>query len=266
MGTPISAVELRRLSPRLLRLGTTPELAGEALDNVNTTQLPNGAKCFVIENRADYTLDKTSTAPPDGDEIIAPAAGGPGRWIKESSGGGGLLLQACTTSMTENQDLNSGQFIAIEAASVSSPGVRMQCELPSVQPTSGLRCTLYIPSILMVLKVAGVNQVTFQMRLAFPDDSPVPMPVDTPLSSRTANVDLNSIQQTISSDSLEVSYIFPVSALAAIGGPPAGRVQLFVMMSGTTNDNFRLLAGTINGMPFGAGALCLEEIASIVVQ
>lgn len=198
---------------------------------------------------------------------------GRGRYAREAypkakfpGGASGLLLQACTTSMVENQDLLSGQFIEVEAASATSPGVRLQCELPSVLPTSGLRCTLYIPSILMVLKAAGVNAVIFQLRLAFPDDSPVPMPVDTQLSNRTTTVNLNAIQQTISSDSVEVSYIFPVSALAAIGGPPSGRVQLFVMMSGTTNDNFRLLAGTINGMPFGAGALCLEEIGGIVVQ
>jgi len=78
--------DLRLLSPRLTLTGDP----SASLDGVNTTILPDGAFCFVLENRREYALDKTSSASPDGINVIAPSAG-PGRWRIVQTGGGGAL-------------------------------------------------------------------------------------------------------------------------------------------------------------------------------
>ena len=67
--------ELIRLSPRATSLGF-----GNALENIITNELGDGARCYVQEVKSDYVLDKTSTAVADGFNIVAPIAG-PGRWV-----------------------------------------------------------------------------------------------------------------------------------------------------------------------------------------
>jgi hypothetical protein len=52
----------------------------DSLQNVITTDLPNGAECFVIEDRTLYRLNKTLTVTPPGG--IQPV-GGPGRWVPD---------------------------------------------------------------------------------------------------------------------------------------------------------------------------------------
>lgn len=52
----------------------------ESIKNVNTSVLPNGAMCFVIENRSVYRLNKASTAAQFGSSIIEPLSG-TGRWL-----------------------------------------------------------------------------------------------------------------------------------------------------------------------------------------
>jgi hypothetical protein len=70
------------LSPRVTRTGDPAfSVAG-----INTTQLGDGCWCYCEENKAEYQLDKTSVAVPDGNAIIAPTAGGPGRWLILSGG------------------------------------------------------------------------------------------------------------------------------------------------------------------------------------
>jgi hypothetical protein len=52
----------------------------DSLQNVNTTELPNGAECFVIEDRTLYRLNKALTVTPVGG--VQPVAG-PGRWVPD---------------------------------------------------------------------------------------------------------------------------------------------------------------------------------------
>ncbi len=67
-----------RLSIRAT-IGSTGD--GQSLENVITNIFPDGALCFVVENRSLYQLDKESTATADGVTIVQPI-GGPGRWIR----------------------------------------------------------------------------------------------------------------------------------------------------------------------------------------
>ncbi len=69
--------------PAALRLNTpVATLAGadDSLEAINTTELPNGALCTVLENNAIYFLRKNSVVAASSPLIIAPAQGGTGRW------------------------------------------------------------------------------------------------------------------------------------------------------------------------------------------
>ncbi len=60
---------------------------GDSLENVNTTTLDDGARCYVSGGAGagewQYLAGATDTA--DGVDIVAPVAGGAGRWFKRSS-------------------------------------------------------------------------------------------------------------------------------------------------------------------------------------
>jgi len=73
-----------RLSIRAL-IG--PPGDGASLRNIITNIYPDGALCFVLENRGLYNLEKESTATPDNVTIVAPLAG-PGRWVLLDEGPG----------------------------------------------------------------------------------------------------------------------------------------------------------------------------------
>jgi len=64
---------------------------GQSLENIITNIFPDGAQCFVLENRSLYELDKESTATPDGVEVVQPI-GGPGRWIRMTLAAGAAPL------------------------------------------------------------------------------------------------------------------------------------------------------------------------------
>ena len=83
-----SAVAFRLLGPRA---GLLPGAvrAENALNNINTHDLPDGALCFVLSERCLYFLNKESTATQDDFAIILPAAGGPGRWFRDAGDYGG---------------------------------------------------------------------------------------------------------------------------------------------------------------------------------
>lgn len=87
-----AATSLRLLGPRARVLGPGD---GDSLQNVNTTNLPNGSLCWVNANATLYRLDKTSTAGTAPDAIIVPASG-PGRWFALV---GGAFLENMRMSM-----------------------------------------------------------------------------------------------------------------------------------------------------------------------
>lgn len=245
----------------------------DSLDGIDTTALDSGASGWVKTGpnaNTLYQLDKTSTATPNGTSVIAPLSG-PGRWLEFSGGGAsGQVLQSVTAAAREIQNFTTAGLVEVEKEASTNPGVRLQCELPSVLPTSSLRLTANIPLILLVTKVAPINQFIVEPRLAFPDDSPSPMPVSVATLTQLPRSDCTAIPTTINpGDPVAFSYLFPISALSGLGGPPTGRVQFYLEAApGSGSDAFR-----INSFPFagsatwGAGAaLSLEEVAGTVVQ
>lgn len=75
-------IGLRVLSPRAVLLGTGD---AAALQNLDTTELPDGALCWVSDQTSYYVLHRDSSASPSGTIVVAPASG-PGRWIILGSG------------------------------------------------------------------------------------------------------------------------------------------------------------------------------------
>jgi hypothetical protein len=77
----LAATALRLLAPRARALGPGDH---DALENVITNELPNGALCWVIDTFTLYRLDKASTfvlpVSVDPATVITPIAG-PGRWF-----------------------------------------------------------------------------------------------------------------------------------------------------------------------------------------
>lgn len=91
----LAAVGLRLLAPRAVLLGPGNE---DALQNLDTTNLPDGSLVWVNDQLAVYALHKQSSAPPSGVTIVQPASG-PGRWIPlatTTSGGATIVADIAT--------------------------------------------------------------------------------------------------------------------------------------------------------------------------
>jgi hypothetical protein len=114
----LSAVTLRILGPRATLLG-----ADDALENIVTDILPDGALCWVTEAEAPYRLHKTSTVAANGTTIIEPSAG-PGRWIRESGGSDPDSNFEEVTVDTVSGETLVPISVEMEADSVFTAGVR----------------------------------------------------------------------------------------------------------------------------------------------
>jgi hypothetical protein len=106
-----AAVALR-LSIRAV-IGATPG-DGQSLRNIITDKFPDGALCFVLENRSLYELNKESSATPDNLTIVQPL-GGPGRWLLLGQSTGASSI-AEIVGTTPNGVTTSGTalFVAID--------------------------------------------------------------------------------------------------------------------------------------------------------
>lgn len=64
-------------------------MGDDALANIDTTELPDGASCFVNENKTNYRFDKTSSSNVG---TLAPQSG-PGRWFPIASATPNVLFE-----------------------------------------------------------------------------------------------------------------------------------------------------------------------------
>jgi hypothetical protein len=89
-----AATALRILGARARLLGPGD---GNSLQNINTTNLPDGSLCWVSASLAYFVLHKgDSTTPPDGINVIKPSSG-PGRWfIQTNTGSGEVQIEDMT--------------------------------------------------------------------------------------------------------------------------------------------------------------------------
>jgi hypothetical protein len=97
-------------------IGTSTPGDGQSLRNIITNIYPDGACCFVNENRALYELDKESVAPADNISIVAPIAG-PGRWILLAQGPGTApLMEIVGTAENTVPSAGTVDFAAVNTA------------------------------------------------------------------------------------------------------------------------------------------------------
>jgi hypothetical protein len=90
---------------------------GSSLRNIITDKYPDGALCFVLENRALYQLDKSSTDSADNVTIVQPI-GGPGRWLMLSQSSGTVSLAAIVgTGQNNFPTSGDSNFVASNGSS-----------------------------------------------------------------------------------------------------------------------------------------------------
>lgn len=92
----LAAVGLRVLAPRARALGPGDD---DALENIDTSNLPDGALAFCSDVRNYYSFFRDGTLPPSGTTIIKPQSG-PGIWIVVVTGGGSNAAVAYQIAMS----------------------------------------------------------------------------------------------------------------------------------------------------------------------
>lgn len=89
--------------------------SGDDIANIVSSELPDGAQCFVISNRTNYRFRKHSTLAASGTAVIAPIAGG-GRWVQEGAPAGAIgLFVAATGENNIDSSASSDWLPAITA-------------------------------------------------------------------------------------------------------------------------------------------------------
>jgi hypothetical protein len=92
---------------------------GEDIANINTAPLPDGAECYVTENRSMYRLAKFSTLVASGTTIIAPNAGG-GRWLLVGTVGGALSAFVYSSLGLSNDFFSDGLWVQATTANFAA--------------------------------------------------------------------------------------------------------------------------------------------------
>jgi len=90
----------------LIRATVTVPSSGDDIANIVTDPIPDGAQCFVIENRTLYRFRKFSTQAAASTSVIAPNAGG-GRWVREGMTAGLEPAMAVALDATNTVDSTS---------------------------------------------------------------------------------------------------------------------------------------------------------------
>jgi hypothetical protein len=114
----ISAVAYRLIGPRAVLSGSP---VGDSLDNVNTSPLPDGAICWVVSELDLFVFRKRSSSLADGINIVAPAAGGPGRWFRYVSGDSELVFYNSLGPFSEFNPPGTFDFITVPPSGIFQP-------------------------------------------------------------------------------------------------------------------------------------------------
>lgn len=102
-----SSLAARTLGARAVLTGAP---AGDALENVITNRLDDGARCWVTAENSDFKFVRGSTSAADGVNVIAPIAG-PGRWHRAESGTDNVhIYQLCVSPVRGNDDTGDGSL------------------------------------------------------------------------------------------------------------------------------------------------------------
>lgn len=117
MSNPDAPADLRILMVRSVLTGSP---AGDALENLISNELPDGALCFVASVGLVYVFRRGSTTAANGTTVVAPIAG-PGRWfaLPAVGPGAGDPLGMVSFSLLAGTALGSpaaGAFVTFAAA------------------------------------------------------------------------------------------------------------------------------------------------------
>ena len=120
---PDAPADLRFLIRATVQDAGTPY----SLQNLNTIPLPDGACCYVLDDKSIWSLDKTSTLPSSVGLVVIPGSG-PGRWIllAASSGAGGAVLlrssDVCAFAADGNFNQSSASNFELTEGADAHPG------------------------------------------------------------------------------------------------------------------------------------------------
>jgi hypothetical protein len=171
MPLPAAPAQLRILQPVATILG-----ARDSLEAINTEPLPDHAIVQAVSNSQQYQLRKTSTDAPVGDDIVAPAQGGPGRWFKALGTGA----------------LNSDQ-------------------VTNVSNVSGANVSDALDALLTALGLAGLKLAPLLTdadgTLSLTDGSLFVLPAATLTAPRTWTIDRNGLPGTTPGDGSLIYFL-----------------------------------------------------------
>jgi len=236
-----AATALRLLAPRAVVLGTGD---GDSLQNVNTTELPNGSFCWVVSNATLYRLDTASTLASAPDAVIVPASG-PGRWIALS--GSAALGEA---RMSEYQVDVGGSFPVsatpntwnaiptTEFVSAYAPQVA-GAAFWSIAPVTGIATYSGPPALYHFNAVVNIGS------------SNTAVDTDLQISLTVNGEDIGTTDARLLFMAVTVNTLAKILSLASeIALQPGDTVQLIVRSSQTDELTFGPML--ITGMPVGA--------------
>ena len=162
------------LSPKLVATGAP---AGQALENLNTAVLGDGALCYVIGGAGQgmWQLQKTSTAAANGTSVVAPIAG-PGRWFLKLAPGSSLFSQIQTGRFAMTPPAAGAQTIPLAPISgdFALSNNRVQIEGPGivlVQAVGTFTCS-NSGTLSLATTTLGVNANGQSFAAETPDPAP----------------------------------------------------------------------------------------------
>lgn len=206
------------LSPRL----TTRGDPSSSLQNINTSQLADGAECYVEANKTLYRLDRTSTSTDSGDAVVAPISG-PGRWKPAQSSGAGSVLQVQTTELQNGEIVTSTSFVAL--ANTVLPPISMDV-------TPGSKVVLDGVASLISAAAAGGQGVLARLTKKEPSD---PSPVEIGIISRAI---------VLPSAEGEQQLVTRADFIASEGGTVVLNME-FLTSNGASGLNFATSVGPV---------------------
>jgi hypothetical protein len=239
---------------------------GSALDNVNTFPLPDGALCWVLSEAALYALDKTSTAAADGSGTIAPAAGGPGRWIRRTQTGGPAPSVEVTSHWS---NISPGAGVTFAGGFYIFSGLDNDFD-PAI--TFGVSNAALAAHLSIVTGAATVDEVTIRVSTdGFTGSGIDDNGVRTPLASEDIVIPAGTAAdsyfetaqkwngrvtiETIAGTAVTCNYLFSKYFDANnVDFMVTGIECLWITSSNDANSNIELLHHQSTGWTFNAGA------------
>ena len=238
------------LSPRLTKAGGP----GSSVVGINTTPLADGAIVYCLENKLAYRLDKTSTAAPDGNLVLAPSTG-PGRWLADVAPSPSGALPVGYDALTDHITLGITGAVWTEMPRNGSFDP-MRVSLTGLTPGNTLEVSWYANFV----SSSDFSDVRVYAVIAFNNPTPS-FPGDFTVVGNSGG------GSTITATSAQLGSLSALAAVPIPVGATSAIVGLMYQVGGSstveawgTTDMFAVNAGT------GISLKVEEKLASAVQQ